>query len=252
MRRRFTGKSRTGRGSIPRQMRQQIYSRDKYTCQYCQRVFDKDNLTIDHLIPMALGGLDEMTNYATCCRSCNELKAARPLAEFAREINIEVEDLPVHGDPVVNNGKLPIQIRLLRKQIFDRMRQGALKIKGKSAQNKLEKTYRREFWATELGQKLKAQQPLLPGHVRIMVPEIRTVAKTAREYLLLVELAKSANTRDLIGTVLGADIDIEARVRSLARRGKDPSLEKRLNQALRRFEKANRRHRSKMPQRNYI
>ena len=193
-----------------------------------------------------------MTNYATCCRSCNGFKEARPLEEFAREINIEIEDLPVHGDPVVNNSKLPIQIRVLRKQIFDRMRQGALNFKGKSAQNKLEKTYRREFWSTELGQRLKAQQPLLPGHVRIMVPEIRTIAKTVSEYLLLVELAKSANTRDLIGTVLSADIDIEARVRSLAQRGKDPSLEKRLNQALRRFEKANRRNRSQMPQKNHI
>lgn len=218
-------------------MRYDIYIRDGYKCQFCLRELDSSELTIDHLVPLAHGGLDEVTNYVTCCRPCNSAKADRTLEEFALTVNVSIEDLPVHGDPVIDNEKLPIEIRSIRKRIFDRVRQGELDARGHSAQRKIEKAYRREFWATSIGQALEADEPSLPGHVRIVVPEIKTVAKTAREYILLVELAKSANTRELIGTVLDADSDVEVRVRSMARTSKDIALAKRLNQALRRFER---------------
>ena len=237
MHRRFTGKNRVTRRAIPKQMRNEIYRRDNYTCQFCKSACDRKNLTIDHLIPLALGGLDDITNYVTCCSSCNGRKADLPLAVFALSINVQIEELPIHGDPVIDNDKLPIQIRMLRKNIFDRIRQSKLRISGTSAQKKIEKIYRSEFWETEWGQNLIREQPQLPGHVRIMIPEIMTIAKTQREYLLLVELAKSAHTRELIGTVLFRDDAIEDKVRSLANRNKNPALEKRLNQAIRRFSK---------------
>jgi len=113
-----------------------------------------------------------------------------------------------------------------------------MRIRGTSAQKKLEKAYRRELWQTSLGQMLEKEFPTLPGHVRAMIPEIETIAKDAKEFLLLVELAKSAQTRNLIGTVLTADSPIVDRVRSLAERGKNPRLERRLRAALTRFEKA--------------
>lgn len=237
MKRRFTEESRTRRGSIPKSMRNDIYRRDNFTCQFCQAKFDRKDLTIDHLIPLALGGLDEVTNYVTCCGPCNSRKSDLSLAEFAGEINIDIRALPIHGDSVIDNVKLPIQIRLVRKSIFDRMRQGNLHIGGRSAQKKLEKEYRREFWKTEEGQRLIREQPQLPGHVRIMIPEIMTIAKNTREYMLLVELAKSAHTRDLIGTVLSQDVSVEDRVDSLANRNKNSALGKRLKQAIRRFNK---------------
>ena len=238
MKKRFTGTSRTRRGSIPRSMRNEIYSRDGYRCQFCLGEPGTAELTIDHLIPLALGGLDEATNYVTCCRSCNSAKADRSLQEFATSINIEVEDLPVHGDPVIDNQDLPIEIRAIRKRIFDRIRSGKLRTRGRSGQKKIEKAYRREFWSTPLGQALEAEEPSLPGQVRVVIPEIKTVAKTEREYLLLVELAKSAKTRELIGTVLDATVDVESRVRSMANRERDTALAKRLNNALSRFERA--------------
>ena len=238
MKKRFTGRSRTGRGSIPKSMRHSIYSRDEYKCQFCLQDTDPDQLTIDHLVPLALGGLDEVTNYVTCCRTCNGVKSDQTLEDFARTINVNIEDLPVHGDPVVDNEDLPIEIRVIRKRIFDRIRVGTLSASGRSAQKKIEKAFRREFWSSSLGQELEAAEPSLPGHVRIVIPEIKTIAKTAREYLLLVELAKSANTRDLIGTVLKSDIDIESRVRSMANKSSDAALARRLKQSLRRFERA--------------
>ena len=237
MKKRFTGRSRIGRGSIPKTVRNQIYYRDRHECQFCRKSFEQKELTIDHLVPLALGGLDEVTNYVTCCRACNEQKADRPLEEFLKVVNLEIEALPVHGDPIIDNEKLPIEIRCIRKRIFDRIRSGSLNAKGRSAQKKIEKAYRRDFWSTSIGKELQAAEPSLPGQVRIAIPEIRAVAKTAREYILLVELAKSANTRELIGTVLGAEIDVEDRVRRMAGSSKDIALKKRLNYALQRFER---------------
>lgn len=242
MRRRFTGKTRVRRGSIPKKMRVEIYQRDSFTCQFCQKKFDANDLTIDHLVPLALGGLDEMINYVTCCRRCNTRKADMPLEEFAREMNINVEDLPVHGDTVIDNDKLPIQIRILRKQLHHRMRRGDIRVIGTKAKNKFEKRYRREFMDTEIGRQVAAEEPRLPNQVRMMIPEIRTIAKSIREYKLLVEIAKSSHTRNLIGTVLTPDVDIEARVRSMAKQTTDYRVRKRLNWSLDRFEKSMRRY----------
>ncbi len=237
MKDRFTRHSRLGRGKIPREMRLEVFERDNFTCQFCGAELSSSLLTIDHLIPLSLGGLDEMTNYISCCSSCNQRKANFPLPEFAKTINISIDELPVHGDPIIDNLDLPIQIRLLRKRIFDKARIGELNIAGKSAQKKLEKTFRREFWQTSEGKSLEAEFVNLPGHVRIMIPEILTIAKTAREYLLLLELAKSANTRNLIGSILVAESDIEERLRSIEARTNDTALKVRVQHALKRYER---------------
>lgn len=213
-------------------------------CIYCRVECQTEELTIDHMVPLALGGLDEMTNWAACCRACNERKAAQPLQEFLESLAMPVEELPLYGDPVIDNPAIPIQLRLLRRQIFDRMRRGELAVSGKGAQKKLEKAYRRELWQTADGKQLEAKFPNLPGQVRAAIPEIQSIAKSKREFLLLVELAKSAGTRSLIGSVLTGNVDVEARVRSMCERERRLAMRRRLAHALRRFERAVRVNRS--------
>jgi len=238
---RFQRKSRIGRHKVPDDIRYEVYLRDDYTCQYCGSKPDPSDLTIDHLVPLSRGGLDEVVNYVTCCRQCNQRKSDIPLEQFAQSINIDICDLPVHGDPVIDNVALPIQIRLVRKSIFDRIRTGQLQVSGRSVQRKLEKEYRRQFWQTKDGKALEAEFPSLPGHARIMIPEIRTIAKNLREYLLLVELSKSANTRSLIGSVLTTDCDVEKRLNTIKTKTSDLGLQKRIEQAFQRFERELRR-----------
>lgn len=234
---RFTHRGRTTRGSIPRSMRETVYRRDDYTCQFCGQRFETSDLTIDHLIPLARGGLDEITNYVTCCKPCNQRKADTSLLQFARSINIAIADLPVHGDPIIDDPTLPLELRLLRKRIFDKVRAGKLKASGKQAQRKLERHYRSAFWETEIGQRLAREFPLLPGQVRAILPQIQSIATTQREFLLLVEMAKSANTRNLIGTVLVSGADMQQRLERLLAKTNDAALAKRLEQALTRFHK---------------
>ena len=42
--------------------RANLYLRDLYTCQYCGEVFEPKDLTIDHVIPKALGGKTNFEN----------------------------------------------------------------------------------------------------------------------------------------------------------------------------------------------
>jgi len=200
-------------------------------------MFKADALTIDHLIPLSLGGLDEPINYVTCCVQCNQSKSNLPLDRFARTINIPVEKLPVHGDPVIDNERLPIQIRLIRKRVFDKMRSGIVRVPGSETQKRIEKLYRMDFWKTPEGQMLENEFKGLPGQVRIMIPEIQTIAKNQNEFFLLVELAKSAKTRNLIGSVLTPDCDISARLASVQSKTPDESLRKKIEWARARFER---------------
>ncbi len=238
MRDRFTHRARLGRGSISKYVRDKVLRRDSFTCQYCQGKFPPKELTIDHIVPLAKGGLDEVTNYITACRECNQRKAAQTPAAFTDSIDRDVTEVKVHGDMVIDNADLPIQMRLIRKRLFDQHRQGQLNLTGKSAQKKLEKAFRREFWQTPDGRRLEEEFPSLPGHTRVMIPEIRMIAKNEREFYLLVELAKSASTRNLVGTLLTPDVDdVEGRFRSSTMKSRNPAMKRRMENALRRFEK---------------
>jgi len=136
MKDRFTRRSRVGRGKIPKDMRREVFARDENKCVYCGREGSLAELTIDHLIPIAGGGLDEMTNWATCCRPCNERKAAIPLAEFLKSLGMEVSDIPIHGDPIIDNRELPFELRAIRSRIIRRIRGGEMAISGTGAQKK--------------------------------------------------------------------------------------------------------------------
>lgn len=238
MKDRFTRQSRTERGRVRPALRVEIFERDGFRCQYCSREFQRENLTIDHLVPLALGGVDEAVNYATACQPCNARKAAQPLAQFAASLGLPIESIGVTGDPIIDNLDLPLQIRLLRKRIFDSVRAGKINASGKTFQKRIEKAFRRAFWETPEGKALEATFPALPGHARIMIPEIQTIADNGRDYHLLIELAKSANTRNLIGATLTASTPVESVVRRLAMTSPDLALRKRLGQALERFERS--------------
>lgn len=54
--------------------RYNMYLRDLFKCAYCEEVFDYDELTIDHVVPRAVGGKTNWTNCTTSCKACNSAK----------------------------------------------------------------------------------------------------------------------------------------------------------------------------------
>lgn len=59
---------------VPLEDRMAIFRRDGFKCLHCGT---KKRLTIDHIIPVALGGPNERSNYQTLCHSCNSRKGIK-------------------------------------------------------------------------------------------------------------------------------------------------------------------------------
>jgi 5-methylcytosine-specific restriction endonuclease McrA len=57
--------------------RHNIFERDKNTCQYCGKVFDRSELNLDHVIPRDKGGATTWENIVCSCIRCNTRKANR-------------------------------------------------------------------------------------------------------------------------------------------------------------------------------
>ncbi|KAF1024075.1 MAG: CRISPR-associated endonuclease Cas9 [Paracidovorax wautersii] len=54
-----------------------LFARDCNVCAYCGNPFHEDDLTREHIRPLAQKGQDSWMNVVTACRSCNHRKADR-------------------------------------------------------------------------------------------------------------------------------------------------------------------------------
>ncbi|MFN3233518.1 MAG: HNH endonuclease [Alphaproteobacteria bacterium] len=60
-----------------------VFLRDRFSCQYCG---DRHDLTFDHLIPRAYGGITTWENVITACAPCNLRKGGRTPAEASMAV----------------------------------------------------------------------------------------------------------------------------------------------------------------------
>lgn len=61
---------------ISKRLRYEILNRDQHRCRYCGATASEVALTVDHVIPTALGGTDEPSNLVTACQPCNAGKTS--------------------------------------------------------------------------------------------------------------------------------------------------------------------------------
>lgn len=52
--------------------------RELFACAYCGHPFEE----LDHIVPRALEGTDDIENLVPACASCNSMKADRPFFDF--------------------------------------------------------------------------------------------------------------------------------------------------------------------------
>ena len=75
-----------------------------YTCPYCKCVTKKDNLVMDHIIPITDGGKTTLQNCVLVCESCNQKKSAMTLRAFCKKMgfdfNMIAEKLEIMGKKV--------------------------------------------------------------------------------------------------------------------------------------------------------
>ena len=66
--------TRVGRQSIPRKLRHQVFQRDNYRCRECGATNKQTRLHVDHIVPVAKGGTNDLSNLQTLCEACNRAK----------------------------------------------------------------------------------------------------------------------------------------------------------------------------------
>jgi 5-methylcytosine-specific restriction protein A len=66
----------TQRRKIPKWVKRYVFKRDKGVCQR-MGCGERENLTIDHVIPLARGGTDHEDNLQLLCQPCNGEKGDR-------------------------------------------------------------------------------------------------------------------------------------------------------------------------------
>jgi len=79
--------SKTPRIPIPLEVRKYVYNRDKYQCQSCGQKLNETTLSIDHIIPLAKGGSNDISNLQTLCLKCNQEKKAKIDNRFLRKFS---------------------------------------------------------------------------------------------------------------------------------------------------------------------
>ncbi len=68
-----------------------LFLRDEFRCQYCG---SKDNLTFDHVIPRADGGITSWENVVAACSPCNLKKGSKSL----KQCGMRLRKLPRQPD----------------------------------------------------------------------------------------------------------------------------------------------------------
>lgn len=62
--------------ALSKRLRYEILRRDNHTCRYCGATAPDVELTVDHVVPVSLGGLDDPSNLVAACRDCNAGKTS--------------------------------------------------------------------------------------------------------------------------------------------------------------------------------
>lgn len=64
--------------AVTKRTRYEVLKRDNHACRYCGAGAPEAKLTIDHVVPVALGGTDSPENLVAACHDCNAGKSSVP------------------------------------------------------------------------------------------------------------------------------------------------------------------------------
>lgn len=73
--------------AVSKRLRYEVLRRDNHSCRYCGATAPDVKLTVDHVVPVALGGTDEPSNLVTACAGCNSGKSSTtPNAQQVQDV----------------------------------------------------------------------------------------------------------------------------------------------------------------------
>lgn len=68
---------RKRRHKISKRIRNEVFQKDNFACHWCR--VQNEPLTVDHLLPVSLGGTDYPVNLVAACKVCNARRGNRRL-----------------------------------------------------------------------------------------------------------------------------------------------------------------------------
>lgn len=75
--------------AVSKRVRYEVLRRDNHACRYCGGAAPDVVLTVDHVIPVALGGGDDPSNLVAACKDCNAGKTSTsPDAPVVADVNV--------------------------------------------------------------------------------------------------------------------------------------------------------------------
>ena len=73
---------------------------ERGVCHYCGKKFPPEELTMDHIVPVARGGKSTRGNCVPCCKACNNAKKLLTPAELIlRELEREAQERKKEDPP---------------------------------------------------------------------------------------------------------------------------------------------------------
>ncbi|WP_083747307.1 HNH endonuclease [Teichococcus deserti] len=75
-------------GTLTKDVIRQIFGAAK-DCPYCLARLHWSDKTLDHIIPLKLGGIHGVSNVLVCCRTCNTRKNAKPPDRWLAQIRMD-------------------------------------------------------------------------------------------------------------------------------------------------------------------
>lgn len=84
-------------------VQQKVWVADGCKCLYCGRPMGEVQLTIDHFIPLEMGGKNDTGNYLSACRKCNKDKGGMDPREWCKRKSLDYDSLVRY----LENRKLP-------------------------------------------------------------------------------------------------------------------------------------------------
>lgn len=74
------------RKALARARRCAVYEKYGGRCAYCGAPITYQEMQVDHIVPVANGGTNELTNLNPSCPTCNAFKADKSIKSFRRRL----------------------------------------------------------------------------------------------------------------------------------------------------------------------
>lgn len=109
----------TEQKQISKRLRYEVLRRDNHACRYCGATAPDVKLTIDHVVPVALGGSNEPSNLAAACMDCNGGKSSSsPDAPIVADVSADALRWSQAMQEAAKASRAALHLRIKRRAIF--------------------------------------------------------------------------------------------------------------------------------------